>query len=53
MHKPESILENETHKNIWYFEIKMDHSIEARGTNQVLINEKNLKSSGFYHASRQ
>ena len=55
MYKPESILENETHKILRGFEIQMDHSILARRPDLVLINkkEKNLLSSGFFHSSRQ
>ena len=30
MHKPEFVLENETHKILWDFEIRMDNLISAR-----------------------
>ena len=40
MHKPESILENETHNILWDFEIKTDHPIPARRPHLVLINKK-------------
>ena len=30
MHNPESVLENETHKVLWDFEVQMDHLISAR-----------------------
>ena len=30
MHKPESVRKNETHKNLWDFEIQADHLILAR-----------------------
>ena len=40
MHKPESVLENETHKILWDFEIKTDHLIPARRPDLVLINRK-------------
>ena len=30
MHKPESVLENKTHKLLWDFEIQTDHLISAR-----------------------
>ena len=39
MHKPESILENKTHKILWDFEIQTDHAIPARRLDQVLINK--------------
>ena len=29
MHKPESVLENETHKILWDFEIKADYLIST------------------------
>ena len=31
-HKPESVLENETHKILWHFEMQTDHLIPARRT---------------------
>ena len=44
MHKPESVLENKTHKILWNFGIQRDHPILARRVNrvlnQVLINKK-------------
>ena len=40
MHKPESVLENETHTILWDFEIKTDHLIPARRPDLVLINKK-------------
>ena len=39
-HKPESVLENETHKILWDFEIQTDHLITARRPDLVLINKK-------------
>ena len=39
-HKPESVLENETHKILWDFEIQMDHQIPARRPDLVVINKK-------------
>ena len=39
MHKPEGILENETHKNLWDSEIQTDHLILARKPDLVLINK--------------
>ena len=40
MHKPESVLKNETHKILWHFELKMDHLISARKPDLVLITKK-------------
>ena len=38
MHKPELVLEYETHKNLWDFEFQTDHLISARRPDLVLIN---------------
>ena len=38
MHNPESVLENETHKLLWDFEIQTDHQISARQPDLVKIN---------------
>ena len=40
MRDPESVLENETHKLLWDFEIKTDHLILARRPGLVIINKK-------------
>ena len=40
MHKPESVLENKTHKILCDFEIQTDHLIPARKPDLVLIYEK-------------
>ena len=47
IHKPESVLENETDKILWDFEIQTDNLIPER--RPVLINKKkkNMSSSGF------
>ena len=36
MHKTESVLENETHKSLWDFEIKADDLISARQPDLVI-----------------
>ena len=41
MHNPDSILENETHKVLWDFEIQMDHLISARRPYLVIVNKRN------------
>ena len=38
MHRPQSLLENETHKILHDFEIETDHLIPARRANRVLVN---------------
>ena len=40
MHKPESILENETQKILSDFKIQTDHLISARPLDQRKINKK-------------
>ena len=40
MHKLESVLENETHKILWDFEIQIDHPTLARSSDQVMIYKK-------------
>ena len=39
-HKLEPILENDTHKILWDFEIQTDHLIPARRPDLVIINKK-------------
>ena len=39
MHNPESLLENETHKLLWDFEIQTEHLISARQPHQVIVNK--------------
>ena len=41
MHKPESVLENETHKLFRDFEIQMDQQISARLPDPIIINNNN------------
>ena len=43
MQKPKSVLENETHKILWDFEIKTDHLISARRLGQVIVKKKKKK----------
>ena len=40
MHNLESVLENETHKLFWDFQIQMDYLISARRPDLVIINKK-------------
>ena len=39
MHNPESVLENETHKILWDFEIQTNHLISARRPDPVIDNK--------------
>ena len=40
MHNPESVLENDTHKLLWDFDIQTDHLISARSQDLIIINKK-------------
>ena len=40
MHNPASVLENETYKLLWDFEIQTDHLISTRRLDLVIINKK-------------
>ena len=40
MHNPATVLENETHKLPWDFNIKTDHLIPARRAYLIIINNK-------------
>ena len=42
-HKPESVLKNESHKFLWYFEIQTDHIIPVKRPAQEIINKKKKK----------
>ena len=45
MHNLESILENETHKILWDFEIQTDHLISARRQDLVIVNKNKKRKS--------
>ena len=40
MHKPAAVLENDTHKLRWDFDIKTDHLISTRKPDLIIINDK-------------
>ena len=40
MHKPASVLENNTRKLLWYFDIQTDHLISTRRPHLMIINNK-------------
>ena len=40
MHNPAPVLENNTHKILWDFNIQMDHLISARRSDLIIINKK-------------
>ena len=41
VHNPASVLENDTHKLLWDFDIQMDHLISAWIPDLIIINNKN------------
>ena len=40
MHNPASVLENDTHKLLWDFDIHTDHLISVRRPDLIIINRK-------------
>ena len=40
MHNPAPVLENDTHKHLWHFDIQTDHLISARRPDLITINKK-------------
>ena len=40
MHNPALVLENDTHKLLWDFDIHTDHQTSARRTDLIIINKK-------------
>ena len=45
MYNPESVLENETHKILWNFEIQTDHVVSARQPDLVRVKKKKKKKA--------
>ena len=43
MHNPAPVLENDTQKLLWDFDIQTDHRISARRPDQIIINNNNKK----------
>ena len=43
MHNPAPVLENDTHKLLWDFDIQTDHLISARRPDFIIINKKKKK----------
>ena len=43
MHNPAPVLENDTHKLLWDFDIQTDHLISARRQDLITINKKKRK----------
>ena len=45
MHKPVPVLENDTRKLLWNFDIQTDHLISARRPDLIIINKKKKKKT--------
>ena len=43
MHNPAPVLENDTHKPLWDFDIQMDHLISARSPDLIITKNKKKK----------
>ena len=43
MHNPAHVLENDSHKLLWDFDIQTDHLIPARRPDLIIINKKKKK----------
>ena len=43
MHNPAPVLENDSHKLLWDFNIQTDHLIPARRPDLIIINKKKKK----------
>ena len=43
MHNPAPVLENDTHKLLWDFDVQTDHLISARRPDLIIINKKKKK----------
>ena len=43
MHNPAPVLENDTHKLLWDFNIQTDHLIPVRKPDLIIINKKKKK----------
>ena len=46
-HNPATVIENETHKLLWDFDIQTDHLISARRPGQIIINQKKEEKREF------
>ena len=45
MHNPAPVLENNTQKLLWDFDIQTDHLISARRPDLIIINKKKIKEN--------
>ena len=47
MYNPAPVLENDTHKLLWDFNIQTDHLIPARRPDLIIINKKKRKENMY------
>ena len=52
MHNPASVLENDTHKLLWDFDIQTDHLTSARRPDLIIINKNKKRESAKLSTSR-
>ena len=45
IHNPAPVLENDTHKHLWDFDIQTDHLISARRPDLIIIKKKKKKKT--------
>ena len=45
MHNPPPVLENDTHKLLWDFDIHTDHLIPARRPDLIIFNKKKKREN--------
>ena len=45
MHNPAVVVENDTHKLLWDFDIQTDHQISTRKPNLIIINQKKKREN--------
>ena len=45
MHNPAPVLENDTQRLLWDFDIQMDHLISTRRPDPMIINKKKKKEN--------
>ncbi len=52
MHNPATVLENDTHKFLWDFDIHTDHFISARRLDLIIINHIKVRLDKMQQNSR-
>ena len=53
MYNPASVLENDTQKLLWDFDVQMDHLILARRPDLIIIKKKKKSAKSWTLLSRQ